>query len=472
MTIGVSVSFILGAGLSIQGGPVVLKRGFVAAWGKTEVFVAHATVWDVVRERVWRHVLPWTLHFAGAWRLPYGLQLEAGSRMPYGDLRRHRQHSVVAYGDARRYRLRLASPYGDARRHRLRMVLPSGDVRLLRAHHIAAHGEFGLCRQTMRLDWWLTSVIAIRHGLAYDVTEVDPVARRFTAAWSLLADQHLQAVVNTPELVWNGRRLRLLQATLSCDEDSPVWIVSIELAVLADFAGIAIGDALTLVLGLETFALVVDGKTLSRESQTSQRCEVTAISPPAMLDAPFAATIRYYRPETVSAREAVESLIGSVDWQLPDWIIPAGRLLMEGVTPLAAARSIVAAIGGIVESAPDGSVLCRHRHPVSIPDYGRAAVAHQFFDADVLTSRARIAPERGYNRVTLANEEGASSATGNRIEYVADPDDANQGTVRVYLATSPASDRPVLLTHTGHPATVVAALGAVDRKSTRLNSSH
>jgi hypothetical protein len=464
MTIGLSVSLTLGAGLHIQGGPAVLRRGFVTSWGKTEVFVANATIWDVVRERAWRHAIPWTLHYAGAWRLNYGLRLEASSLLPYGDLRRHRQHAVMVYGDARQYRLRLASPYGDARRHRLRMVLPSGDVRLLRVRHVGAYGELGLCRKTMRLDWWLTSVVAIRHGLSYDVTEVDPVDRRFTAAWSLLAGQHLQAVVNTPELIWNGRRLGLLQATLSCDEESPVWIATVEIAELADFADIAIGDALTLVLGQEVFVLVADGKTLSRESQASQRCEVAAISPLALLDAPFAGTIRFYRPEAESAREAVEDLIGPVDWQLPDWIIPAGRLLMEGVTPLAAARSIVAAIGGIVESAPDGSVVCRRRHPVRVPDYGRAAVAHQFFDADVLSSRTRIAPKRGYNRVTLANEEGAGGSNGDRIEYVADPDDANQGTVRVYLT----NDRHVLLVHTGHPATVIAALGPVTRTETEV----
>ena len=164
------------------------------------------------------------------------------------------------------------------------------------------------------------------------------------------------------------------------------------------------------------------------------------------------------------ARTAVEELIGVVDWQLPDWTIPAGRLLMEGVTPLAAARSVVAAIGGIVESNPDGTVVCRRRHPVSIPDYEQALVAHQLFDADVLASRAQIAPARGYNRVTLANEDGASGSSADRIEHVADPDDANQGTVRAYLTTT----RPVLLTHTGHPATVIAALGEVTRSESEV----
>lgn len=304
----------------------------------------------------------------------------------------------------------------------------------------------------------------MRHVLGYDVTEVNPVSKRLTASWSLLADQRLQAVVNTPELVWQGRTIRILQTTLSCDEDSPVWIAAVEIAQVADFAAIAIGDPITLQLGLETFELVVDGKTLSRESQTSQRCELTAISPLALLDAPFAASIRYYQSAAVSARTAAEDLIGEVDWQLPEWVIPAGRMLLEGVTPLVAARNVVAAIGGIVESNPDGTVVCRRRHPVSILEYGQAQVAHQLFDADVLSSRARIAPARGYNRVTLANEEGATADAGDRIEYVADPEDANRGTVRAYLAVP----RPVLLTHTGHPATVIATLGEVTRSESEV----
>lgn len=515
MTIGLAVSLTLGAGLSIQGGPEVLRRGFAAAWGTTEVFASNATTWDLARNRAWRHEIGWTLRFAWAFRMPYGLLLEGRCLVPYGDLRQHRRNLDLAYGDARLHRHRLDLPYGEARRHRLRAAwpyaevaqirlraiwpyddtplyrwrvtwpydevpvqrlrstwpygeiavlrgrfeFPSGEVTVLRKRHRVPYADLGACRQTMRLAWWLTETLTGRHALGYGVTDVNPVVRRHSASWSLLADQHLQAVVNTPELVWQGRTLRILQATLSCDEDSPVWIASVELAALADFAALAIGDAIALVLGQETFHLVVDGKTLSRESQASQRCEVTAISPLALLDAPFAGTIRFYRPEALSARYAVESLIGPVDWQLPDWLIPAGRLLLEGVTPLAAARSIVAAIGGIVESAPDGSVICRRRHPVSIPGYGQATVAHPLFDADVLVSRARIAPARGYNRVTLANEEGATGSAGDRIEYVVDPEDDNRGTLRVYLS----SDRPVLLTHTGHPATVIAALGEVIR---------
>lgn len=434
MTLGLSLALTLGAGLHADSGPTVLKRRFVAAWGRTEVFVANATPWDLTRVRAWRHAESWSIRFAQNHQAPYGMRLEAGSRHPYGDMRRHRRQASLAYGD----------------------------VPQARARHLVRYDDLGACRQSMRVAYWLTRQVVARHVLGYDVADVDPVAKRFTAPWSLLDDARLQAVVNTPELAWNGRTVRIVQATLSCDEESPVWIAQVEIAELADFAAIAIGDAVTLTLGLETFALVVDGKTLSRETVAEQRCELTAVSPVARLDAPFAGTIRYYELGAVSARTAVQSLIGPVDWQLPDWVVPAGRLMLEGVTPLSAARSIVAAIGGIVESAPDGAVVCRRRHPVSIPQYGVAAVAHSLFDADVMSARSQIAPSRGYNRVTIANEDGAAGLSSDRIEYVADADDPNWGTVRAYLAAA----RPVLLAHTGHPATVVSSLGEVTRTET------
>jgi len=464
MTFGLLLGLGLQLNLAKDAGPPKIRARFSAAWGTTEVFVANATRWDLTRNKAWRHETGWTLHFAGTHRASYGLRLERSHRALYGDLRLHRQHMVMPFGDARLYRLQFTMFYGETRQHRVRVTLPYGEVVLLRGRHIAPYSDLGVYRKAMRFAYWLTQAVAARHVIGFDVTDVNPVAKRLTSSWSLLADQHLQAVMNTPELVWQGRTIRILQATLSCDEGSPVWIATVEIAQVADFAAIAIGDPITLQLGLETFELVVDGKTLSRESQTSQRCELTAISPLALLDAPFAATTRYYQPEAISARSAVEELIGDVDWQLPDWIIPAGRLQMEGVTPLSAARSVVAAIGGIIESNPDGTVVCRRRHPVSIPDYGQALVAHQLFDADTLASRAQIAPARGYNRVTLANEDGASESSADRIEHIADANDANQGTVRAYLATA----RPVLLTHTGHPATVIAALGEVTRSESEV----
>ncbi len=434
MSLGLSLAFTLGAGLHADAGPIRLKGRFVANWGKTEVFVANTSSWDLTKLRAWQQREYWTIQMVLAHRVAYGLRVEAANRHPYGDLRQHRRQWQGAYGD----------------------------VTLARIRHRTHYADLGSCRSAMRFTFWLTQQIAVQHALTYAITHVNPIAKRLIASWSLLDDTRLQAVVNSPELVWNGRAIRILQASLSCDEDSPVWMAQISLAELDDFASISIGDALTLTLGLETFALIVDGKTLSRESVADQQCELSAMSPLALLDAPFAGTLRYYQPTAIAAQAAVETLIGPVIWHLPSWRIPAGRLMLEGVTPLAAARNIVAALSGIVESNPDGSVVCRRRHPVSIPQYAAARVAHSLFDTEVIAARAQIAPSRGFNRVTIANEDGASTSSSDRIEFVADADNVQQGTVRAYLATG----RAVLLTHTGHAATVIASLGELSRDET------
>lgn len=320
------------------------------------------------------------------------------------------------------------------------------ELGLLRLRHLAPYG--------LRLDGV--------HAAGYDLSLFDPVRSRHRVGYSMLADYSLQSVSNQPELVHAGRVVKIDGATLSCDEDSPVWIASLDISGLADFALMQIGDALTLTLGIETFALVIDGKTLSRESAVSRSHQITASSPVALQDTPFAAEISFQSGAPMLAEAVVEHFLGAVDWQLPAWVIPSDSIVFEDVTPLQAARSVVEAIGGLIESNPDGSLVCRPRHAVSVPDYDAATPGHQLFDSEVIASSSQIAPVRGFNRVTVANEQGASgsSSSPDSLEYVGT--DSVTGTIRAY----PNPSRPVALVHTGNPATTITALGTVSRQET------
>ena len=525
MSLGIAFALKFGAGLHVDPGRLRIRRQFRAAWGKTETFVVHATHWDLARPRGWQHTSVWSIRNAWQHRCVYGLRLERGHQLRWEGRRLHRQRSVLAYGALRVGRVRWSAAYAvqpaqaDVATHRRRCVLaydacssvrsrlslpyaaPAstpharrveihygdaiercvshrlaygdrlpyrhirhvrlayGEVKHARSRLRTPYGVLTGCRHVLRLTYALSVQVSAQHTHAYALADAYWIHARLAVAWAVLEDPRLQAVANTPELIWQERRIPILAAVLSCDEDSPLWLARIEVAGIADFAAIAIGDAITLALGAESFALIVDGKTLSRSSSTEHRAELTALSPLALLDAPIASPQRYFESEPVSARAAVTNLIGAVDWQLPDWIIPAGRLLLDATSPLAAARTIVAAIGGLIESAPDGSVVCRRRHPISIPDYANAPVAHALFDADVLSVQAQIAPMRGYNRVIVANEDGAAESAGDALEFVRDDDNPFLGTMRAYLAPT----RPVVLVHTGHPATVISALGETVR---------
>ena len=202
MTLGLSLSLTLGAGLYADGGPIVLKQQFVASWGRTEVFVANAAPWDIARERDWHNHTLWSIRFAFNHQIGYGMRLESQQHCAYSDMRMHRRRGVVGYGDMARVRVRHRSPYSD----------------------------LGRVRRAFRAGYWLTQSLAASHGLGYAITDVDPVFSRQTASWSLLDDTRLQAVVNSPELIWQEQRIRIVQAMLSCDEGSPVWIARIEIA--------------------------------------------------------------------------------------------------------------------------------------------------------------------------------------------------------------------------------------------------
>jgi len=380
-----------------------VRAACTAAWGRSGPAASLRMDWRVAETQKWHHALRWRIPFALSHQAVHGLRLAASSKLSYGELGRHS------------------------------------------ARHVAA--------------WHLTEPTSVRHLADWSVSTTDPVHARNIAAWSLMGTLQMQAVANTPEMIWHGIRIRLIAAELTADEDSPVWLAKLELARISDFAAIGITDPVSITIGLETFNLVVDGKTLSRDAPGAQRMEITAVSPVALLDAPFTGVVTYYDSRPRQARSVVEDLIGTVDWRLPDWIIPAGALMLANVTPLAAARNIVNAIGGIIESNPDGSVVCRRRHPVSIPDYGTATVDHSLFDADVISTQAQIAPRRGYNRVVVSNEIG-QAASKDRLEYI--DLDGKSGVVRAWLGT----DRPVVLAHTGHPSTGITPLGSITRSET------
>lgn len=328
-------------------------------------------------------------------------------------------------------------------------AMPYGDLRAIAAAHHAPYRLLGRGAATA-------------HSAPYALDDVRRHAQQLRTPWALLADRALVPVANTPELLHAGRAHRVESADLSCDEDSPVWLARIRLADEASYAAIGLRDNITLVLGVESFALVVDGKGVSRPEVATVALEITAVSPLALFDAPWATPATVAHAAAVPARALVEQFIGPTLWQLPEWIIPAGRAAFDGATPLSIARAVVGAAGGLIESAPDGSVICRPRHPVSVPAYGAAAPDVSLEDADVLSVTETVAPRALVNRLTISNE--VDGGPEDRLEYEADEDDDTRGTVRAW----PWPVRGVTLAHTGHPETRIVDRGAVTREVTEV----
>lgn len=304
-----------------------------------------------------------------------------------------------------------------------------------------------------RAAWTNTSPVTAQHQGRHRLLLLNPAARQHQSLWSMPRAQ-VRRITGQPVLRHQGKTIELLEARISADEDSAVWLADLTLARIEDFERMAIGDGIALDLYGEVFSLVIDAKRLSRPEPALLDLQISAMSPVAAAAQPI--TEQWLGP--INARSAVEDLLGPIDWRLPEWDIPAGTLAAGGETPLSVARRIAAAVGGLVESAPDGTLIARLRHPVGPPDYGSATADHIVTEADLTQVETRLEPKTLQDRFVI--HFGAEASVSDRVEFIRDVGDPQTGIVRIY----PSPWRSVSLAHTGDASVSVTALGEVVRE--------
>ncbi|MBF0420819.1 MAG: hypothetical protein HQL78_11720 [Magnetococcales bacterium] len=175
------------------------------------------------------------------------------------------------------------------------------------------------------------------------------------------------------------------------------------------------------------------------------RLTVSVVSPTAKFVIPRAIPMDKVWDGPVWARDAAEETIGEeIQWDLVNWLVPGGRLAVHEASPLDVVRTIVEAVGGLVESLPDGTLRVRHRFPIAVPGWATANVDHVLTDesdnlscreSHVLRNRVNKVLVRGY----LPSGNGFLS-----VEVDARPDGPNHGQTTFY-----SGDTAHLLVHAG-----------------------
>ncbi len=306
-----------------------------------------------------------------------------------------------------------------------------------------------------RLRWAMTYPVAGGARLAWDVRTTNPVARRARLSWSAPEPRNAAVPGDAVLVTSEGVGMRVLDARVSQAEGSSLWQGQVSLAGDSAALGIEEDDELALTLGGFGFRLIADTISVDRSDPATVITRVTLLSPLQLLDTPRVLSGDFSFPAGTTARRAVEQLLRplSVSWELIDWTLPAAGLLFTSTTPAAAARSIVAAVGGLLESLPDGAILCRRRHPVS-PPYDDAMPDLELSDADVLVDSSATDSVELCNRLVISDDGEASAS--DRIEYQASEGDPLAGVVRAW----PSPWRAVRLVHTGRPEVEIEAQGA------------
>lgn len=256
------------------------------------------------------------------------------------------------------------------------------------------------------------------------------------------------------------RVFSIVDMVFESSEATSVWSGTLNITNPDDFAITAEGDEVVLSVGGEEYTLIVLTKSINRSDPARISMRINVASRLVLKDSPRATPQTYSFDVAMSAKEMVEEILGEVvEWELVDWMIPAGRVRFEEVVPLAAARRVVEAAGGIIQSNPDGTIKVRSLFPVATNFYATATPDHVFTDDDDnLSASATYEYRDQFNQFRISEAE---TAQGDRFEWVPSEDSVLVGTLRFY----PSPWRETVTIRTTEPVagTTYTPLGVVAR---------
>ncbi len=233
---------------------------------------------------------------------------------------------------------------------------------------------------------------------------------------------------------------QLVSVSISCDEESPYYQCEMELRDNQYYRDFPRDTPFLVHLFDQDYHFVVDSRTLNRsiddEGNLLNTVSISGLSPLCLKSGPRATPITKTWDVSTLASAIVTELIGSNTWNLVDWYIQPYRLAAENAYPLDIANQIVNAVGGLIESQPDGSIVCRHRWPTTIPNFESTTPDTYLFENHIYSITESPTNDDLVNKVRIMDQQASYQ---DRLEYVADKlsngsDDPFNGILYAYLS--------------------------------------
>ncbi|MBF0445043.1 MAG: discoidin domain-containing protein [Magnetococcales bacterium] len=239
-----------------------------------------------------------------------------------------------------------------------------------------------------------------------DFLVFNPVCATQSTYWNLLNADNLQQI-SLPLIKLNGLTILLTNLTIRASQSDFDWQVEMALADESSWQNLNLDEEFTLEVCGEIFVLIVEAKKVVREGNKKHIRTLIAKSPIVKHGAPRAAAIDKDWDTTKQAKEiVVELLQETVDWQQIDWPITAGKLSYKNETPLHTVHNIVSAVGGVVNSRPDGSLLIQGKFPISPSGWETATPDHIFTDStDNLAITQSYRAKKQFDKITITNQD-------------------------------------------------------------------
>ncbi|MBF0291154.1 MAG: hypothetical protein HQK86_03260 [Nitrospinae bacterium] len=376
---------------------------------------------------------------------PYSAKTRAALRQSYGFTTKAKSALVQVWEIAANNHARatLSQPY----------AMPAGACLAQRsAINHAVNGR-------LKASWGFSEPVSKALRQPYSINTRARSRATLRQGYSLEAPQTIN-ITGNPSITFKGRLVPVLSASISRDSGSYAWTASIAVGKPGDYAQMKQDEEFTFNLYGETFNLIVDNKRKDRLSPETISMIISGISPCAKHAAPRALPVTKTWG-AVMAKDAAEEALGeAIDWQIVDWMIPAGKLAVTDSSPMAVAQMIAAAAGGIIQSNPDGSLTARYKYPVSVPAWNTTAPDCALTDdLDIIGSAELYPASENINRLTIGDFGINGSLSSDKMEYEAD-ESGHSGALRVYPSPWRSS---FIVVHTGDSGVGLALIGEVAR---------
>lgn len=172
-------------------------------------------------------------------------------------------------------------------------------------------------------------------------------------------------------------------------------------------------------------------REISAEGALNNVATLKGVSRGAALQAPRASLITKTWDTATTAHDLIREISGGypVSIEVINWAIPAYRFGVNNMAPIDAIKQIAEAVGGVVDSLPDGTLRVRSKYPVPVPQWSIKSVDHELLEEGELFSSAdQDTPVKVYNKFRVMDTQTTSGS--DRLEY--EEFDSRSGYVRAY----------------------------------------
>jgi hypothetical protein len=305
--------------------------------------------------------------------------------------------------------------------------------------------------------WGISGGAVVQSLLSsWDLNALQPIMATNAQTWGMLGETTLIESGPAYTTTVSGVSFDPISISIEASLDQYSLSATLGIADLATYLACTIGSALEITVAGSTYSLRIEGRSRNRE-HGSAAYTVTALSPSAWLDAPYAETVTGEYSGMASAIAATIAAPTAISWQTVDWFIPAATLLPASETPLALIRKMAAAVGAVVQSDPDGTLRVIPGYPLRVPDWATSTPAAILSDLDdIFTSTETYDHRPGYNHYIISDELAAADTVRLEEESL----DTQRKRIRGYRTPW----QPVTLRHTGGNWVALVSMGAEERE--------